>query len=319
MLYFHSTVPVNEYNIDFSEYSSELDVGRFIYKDKVPRYEELRGRDPKFVPDLAGAVFAAFFRAGYIQKDFFGTGIECCRDIVVSLGFKELDSASVNRHLTDRTDEPIVNHIIIAGCQNNKMLERRVSRAADFVSSLASNCVVVFSGRNPDPTGKTKVKILDESMRMRILFEQELRDRSERAQLPPMHELRVEGGSSNTTTNLSAFFAGNYLKNSVSNNLVIVSSTFHLIRLGEDLKRELSKTANAKKISQVVLVGAEEPKQFFRVQDAPYFKLLMFEVFRFLLKSNECPRCKHPNAAAATEMSGNGARSRGRLRKHTPV
>jgi hypothetical protein len=161
------------------------------------------------------------------------------------------------------------------------MLERRVVSAVDFVSQLDYNCEVVFSGKSPDPSGRREVKIQDESMRMLNLFKSHLAKR-DHAKLPPLHPLRQEDGSSTTKTNVSRVFA-EILTQRTNINLIVVSSTFHLIRLSQELKRNIAKEDYADLISNVVLIGAEEPRHFFRVYDAPYFKLAMFDVFHYLL------------------------------------
>lgn len=282
-MYFHAEPPIVANPIEFDNYLSDFHFAKYVYKDKSAAYEQLLSSDSGFLADLAGAVFATLCRAGYTHKDVYKRAIECCRDIIVAQGFKETDDDQARSFLRPNGSEG-ANHIVVAGCQDPEMLNRRVERAADFVTQLGYNCVVVFSGKNPDPTGTKNVRILDESQRMRVLFKELLR-KNESARLPPMHDLRGEGASSTTQTNIAKFFDGEFFTRAKNNNLIIVSSTFHLIRLAREIQRELIKDANTGKVARIVLVGAESPTHFFTVQDAGYLKLMMFDVFHYLLRN----------------------------------
>lgn len=287
-MYFHSQIPFGTpQRIDFTRYLRDFDFEPYIYEDKRAEYAAYLATSDKFsfIADIAGAVFASLFREGYIDKDSYRHVIDCCRDIVIDLGFAETDDTNARRVLRpDGGPNGRTNFVLIAGCQDAEMLERRVVSAVDFVSQLDYNCEVIFSGKSPDPTGKRRVKIPDESMRMLNLFKSHLSKRNH-AKLPLLHPLRQEDRSSTTKTNVSRVF-GEILKQRDNINLIVVSSTFHLIRLSQEVKRNIALEENAELVSNVVLIGAEDSRDFFRVYDAPYFKLAMFDVFHYLLTRN---------------------------------
>lgn len=279
---FHGKPPIAQNPIDFGNYLRDFDLAQFVYKDKKDAFDDLFSRDLVFLADLSAAVFAILARSGYTHKDVYQRLLECCRDIIIAEGFSEIDDDEMHILLRPTASEGIPNNVVVAGCQSNEMLTRRVERAAKFVCNLGYNCNVIFSGKNPDPSGASAVAILDESRRMRVQFREFLKENNN-TPLPRMHDLGGEEKSSTTQTNILQLFKGNYLSQTKHNNLIIVSSTFHLIRLARELKKQLALPASNDRIAQVILIGAEDPTHKFMVQDAPYFKLMMFEVFHYLL------------------------------------
>jgi hypothetical protein len=273
----------DNHRIDFRFYLGQFDVPEFVHWSWKAKYDELSLAHAGFVADLEAAVFAALSRSGYVDTVVYKKAISCCRDIVIAEGFDEVDEDSAKQTLRNDAAAGFANHVLIAGCQDEEVLDRRVDKAAHFVTELSENCSVVFSGMSPDPSGATPVRIRNESVRMRSLFVEKLSSIKD-AKIPRMNDLAREEKSSTTKTNMEQLFQQkNLLNQDRGNNLVIVSSTFHLIRLGREIKALLTIDKNASKVSKLFLIGAEKRNHFFYVQDAEYIKLMMFEVFHYLL------------------------------------
>ncbi|PZR75266.1 MAG: hypothetical protein DLM73_05775 [Chthoniobacterales bacterium] len=310
---FHGKPPIAKNPIDFGDYLEDFDIAKFVYKDKRKAFDKLFARDPAFLADLSAAVFAILARSGYTHKDVYQKLLECCRDIIIAEGFSEIDEDEMKILLRPTADEGIPNNVLVAGCQNNEMLKRRVEKAAQFVSNLGYNCTVIFSGRNPDPSGKTTVKILDESRRMRVQFRELLRHNNN-TPLPRMHDLVPEERSSTTQTNISQLFQQNLLSQTKHNNLIVISSTFHLIRLAREIKTQLVTPKHGRRIAQLLLIGAEDPQHTFYVQDAPYFKLMMFDVFEHLMRIGSTKDLKTFERRKVRNQGQSGEKKQGKRR-----
>ncbi len=99
-----------------------------------------------------------------------------------------------------------------------------------------------------------------------------------------MHHFDSESQSHTTKTNIHKFFDGGYVPSGRTYNLIIVSSTFHLIRLGKELKLLLRESTPHTKPAFVVLVGAEDASKRFLISDVEYIKLMMFDIFDYLVR-----------------------------------
>ena len=283
-MYFIATRPFDSRGtINLGHYLRQFDFGRYVYGDKRVDFEKYleSSESFKFIADIGGAVFATLFANGYIDKNAYGNVVHCCRDIIQDLGFLEttLADAMEKMHSIGSRREQVTNLIVIAGCQDEKMLERRVESAVQFVSELKFNCEVVFSGKNSDASGRSRVQIKDESVRMEIMFRDKLNE-VQNGKIPHFHRLGKEGKSTNTQSNMAEVFEEHVGKNKV--NLVIVSSTFHLIRLAQQAIAQVREKGGGN-VQSIILIGAEKASQFFRIYDDVYFKLAMFDVFHYLL------------------------------------
>ncbi|AXQ31515.1 hypothetical protein D0B54_23760 [Solimonas sp. K1W22B-7] len=118
---------------------------------------------------------------------------------------------------------------------------------------------------------------------MSIEFKKRLKEYNSHATLPKVHKFGFESESSTTKTNISEFFQRKYVEPSKANNLIIISSTFHLIRLAKELNKYLSDNPD-QILKNVVLVGAEDSDKQFFMTDLTYIKLMMFDVFDYLLR-----------------------------------
>jgi hypothetical protein len=193
--------------------------------------------------------------------------------------------------------------VLVPGCQNDIMLQRRVRKLVEFTSDLHRANIrfsVVLSGRCP--TGAT-ARIPNEATRMNNLFRLQLaEERPDLLSILPIFPLYGEDESNDTKKNVENFFS--HLNFTHSKNpvyIVAISSTFHLIRLwnalnfyiGDHLKhRKLAKGADkpGREIRQVSLIGAEDAlfaKKPLLVGHFEYVKLMTYDLYEHYL--NEQP------------------------------
>jgi hypothetical protein len=233
-----------------------------------------------FHADLSAALVAQVF-AARDANELFSAGLRCCRDILQGMGYKETTK--------DRFDGDVLmnapnndNTIVVFGCQNEPLLADRVTASISLARYLRKDVEVVFSGNAPNTDS---VSILDESIRMSKMFE-EIRDRlnlseDERARIKRMR-LFYEQRSIDTITNIEHLLKDDYLQQKRTYNLYLVSSTYHLVSIAEQIEKHLKTSRN---IEQIILWGAE-------LQNIPlrppfkeiYIKQMFFYIFRYLMQ-----------------------------------
>jgi DUF218 domain len=278
-------------DIIHDEYAECFDLSDRIYTDKRPEWNDLFDKNRMLASDIAASVATALFRGGFMKNQHFVERmLRCCANTVSALGFDEIEKQSFI-HAMHAAE---ANVVLVLGCQDERMLQRRVDRLVELAMHTSSPFAIVFSGYNP---GTPTVRIKDESTRMRILFENAMERRFRERGLKAkdyetiMLPQRSEQNSRNTKQNLDEFLGRNYLNANLKQNVVVISSTFHLIRIAEYFSGCVAGNLhNIKKmVSRVLLVGAEKGVDEFlneggetpiRVHDHEFVKLMMFDLFR---------------------------------------
>jgi hypothetical protein len=93
-----------------------------------------------------------------------------------------------------------------------------------------------------------------------------------------------EGKSKTTTQNIDEFLRGPYLNKEIKQTVIVISSTFHLIRIAERLRECVQKNEFGVRrcVDNFILIGAEHPGTELPIRhwDKTYIKLMMFDLYR---------------------------------------
>lgn len=228
----------------------------------------------RFFPDLAASFIQTIYSSGNFEKSLWNISLSCIADIILDLGYLEL----TERGLADRlrvsyTD--VENVMMVAGCQDRIMLERRIEKASEVYSKCGDNIRIVFSGRNPNYGTKSTIK--DESIRMENLFFSNMKKLFSDFKMSN-YNTENEGRSKITTENISNLFDGDYLVKNKPNNIIIVSSSFHLVRLCQEIEEYIRNKSPDKQIKQIILIGSEEKSDPFFITYDKIVKHIFLEI-----------------------------------------
>lgn len=271
----------------YSEYKECFDILDNIYYDKSDSYQQLLKTNKLLIADMAGAVSCALFKAGFIQNKHFIEGmLECCRNTIISLGFSELDHDRFIQQVYSTL--PVI--VVVPGCQDARMLKRRVRSLVDFADSVPKAFTVVLSGRRPK-TGT--VRFPSEAVRMHVLYDEMMsaRKNGKRRDIT-LRPMQIEEMSSTTKENIDFILKSpDYLGS--RQNLVVISSTFHLIRIARHLTEIISENRFGikERVDRILLHGAEssllvdkdDPELGF-FHDKDFVKLMMFDLYEAHIK-----------------------------------
>ncbi len=276
-----------------------------IYKDKKLFFKNIHNKDVTMVPDLAAAICSQLFKSGLFNLKAINNGMEYIRDIIQNHNYEFILDETLLAKLVKHSNKNVHNLIYVAGCQSESMLKQRVKKAAHFAYSMTKvfddKISIVFSGRNPTTDNTSPVTIPNESSLMDILFTQYLEDimAAEGKEFDPnlkfsKMETIMENNSNTTKENIRRMFIGDtnqgkprhFLSTEQPNNIILVSSSFHLIRLVKELEQFRYKSEINYNLENIVLVGSEKLEPQINIEDDGYIKLMFFEIFDHILTHN---------------------------------
>ena len=274
--------------IDLTAYYRAFGFIDSVQLKKVEMIKELYKQNPnsRLLPDLASSVIKHLFADGFINRNKFKGVLECLQSIISDLGYSELTNDGLSNYLNVPPTK-IHNVMMIAGCQNPPMLDARIDKAVEIAVHFQNNIHVVASGANPDKSKPAKIG--DESARMINLFTTGINKHIEDKSKRPKIEVIPEGQSINTKDNVSKFFEGNFLQKTSSNKvnqIIVVSSTSHLIRLSRDIETYIEKNKSTLdcKLANIVLAGSEGLDKVFHIDNDHLFKHMMLEIYDYLIE-----------------------------------
>lgn len=240
--------------------------------------------DPKYraeVSDILAALVSSYVSYGQLKEEYFWeNSIQTITDNLINLGLKEATEA----HVIDRLNEyEHVNHIVF-GYQCIRSLKRRVGAFTHIVEMIKGPQRVIFSGAN---SAKSDIAIADESIRMQNLFQEFCKKKTLEASRVKVFN---ETESTDTIANLDKCLGGEFLVRDEGAKekqcIVLISSSFHLIRITKELVRILNdqKLGINKIVDRVFMVGAEGLSLELKTSDSIYVKNMMFDIFYSNLK-----------------------------------
>lgn len=266
---------------DLTEYYRLYGFHRWVYSSQLDNIREFCEKNGNTLADVLAAQAANLFETEQLRrKEFVVQGLQFCRDVLMDRGYKEMDVPGI----TNIGKSAPRNVMLTVGCQTEELLESRIRATVDTCFQLASaQCLVdlVLSGNNP---GSPKVRIQNESSRMRLSFfdlwqKQRNMDLLKRLNVDVLSEYE----SSKSGENVSRFLE---MKRDVlkeKNNLFIVSSNFHLNRLSLEVENQIRHMPDFN-IQKIVLVGSEDVKRSTIVSaHHSYVKSMLFEIYRYLV------------------------------------
>jgi len=263
----------------YHEFEQEFFLSENIYIDKMEAFEALLSADRALVADVLGAAVCSLFNAGFLNTEHFvRSQLDCCRNTVVSLGFREITRRALST--IPEASTPMV--VLMPGCQDSRMIQRRVQRLYEFAIFERRPFTVIFSGRNP---GTPACTIENEAEYMQARYEEKMDCYQEDSKADvTIRFMGNEGKSKTTTQNIDEFLRGPYLNKSTKQTVVVISSTFHLIRIAERLREcvQMNEFGVRGCVDNFILVGAEHPGTELPIRhwDKTYIKLMMFDLYR---------------------------------------
>jgi hypothetical protein len=282
-MYFHIDPSTSSSAVTVSNdiFDRQFDLKQWTHRAHIEKFEEAMKQNKHWLADFAASVGVGLTASGYMEPQYFiGKQMDCCRDIVLNYGYQEMTSTDVNKKIS-RANGDLV--ILVVGCQEETMLQRRVNRLVDFaleMYSVGQSFKVVFSGRCPKAES---VRIPNEAVRMVNMFRRKIEETGNILEPAiPILQLEEEGESSDTKENVKHFISCNHMTSSREVNVVGISSTFHLIRFGRELLVQLREMMASKtpqtKVNNIFLVGAEHmiPNNYV---DREYVKLMLYDLY----------------------------------------
>jgi hypothetical protein len=267
--------------VDLSDYYRYFYFLDSVYHDKSVILKKIYSEyDDRLIPDIAA------FSSGLIVKDQLKIALECVRDIIIDKGYDELTELDLQNKLNLPTTD-VNNILLIAGCQNRQMLDARIKKAVELAELFHKNLLIVVSGGNP--ANEKPSKIRKEATRMVNLFEEGIKEAIPDRTKRPRIEVLPEDKSENTKDNISKFFESGFLSDKIPNQILVVSSTSHLIRLSFEIENYLQNNQESfkSKISNVLLAGSEELGKTFFITNDNLIKHIFLEVIDYLIKKKQ--------------------------------
>ena len=182
---------------------------------------------------------------------------------------------------------------IVLGSQTMEMLYSRIRKSAILISDLIiagkidfKRCLIILSGRNNAKSEEMKVNYPNEAYFMKNKLIYRLRKYLNKEEFKEAFEfitsdkcLRLEYNSTKTSENIDEVLKI-LPKNINAYNIFIISNTFHLPQVSNELRAMKESEGNRFLPQNLYLVGSENPNDLFRVNDAEYIKFLFKDAIR---------------------------------------
>lgn len=253
---------------DFRNHSPLFNITEYIYHDKRHLFEELLAQHPEFIPDLAASILNGV--SSHLKSDLLVKALRCCRDILLDMDYTETHLDEI-KQLTSQDQDRL---IVIAGCQNDDLLQARVEVAAKLFKNLHMSARFIPVGKGP---AHETNRIRDESARIKTILHQQL---GHHLEIVP---LELEQESHRTYENIANLLGGSYIDATRSTSLFIVSSTFHLIRLAKEVdSRSNVFSIKHPNINSIFLIGSESGVNK-TVRSASYIRFLFYDIYDYIL------------------------------------
>lgn len=261
-------------------HSGQNRIMHLLHSSRVGKKElDISNEDTKKdLSDLLACLVASYLVNGQLDTDYFLRNcMRSCRDIIFSFGFRAENEALAMRAIEE------YEHInsIVFGYQDERALRRRIDAFVHVAKKIGQTQKVIFSGAY---SAATAIRIPDEATEMRNMFDSECKRQKEFD--PRNIRFEKESASKDTIANLKNCVYGQFLASGSGvkskQTLVLISSTFHLIRISEQVM-DILKTADnplLKNVTEIFLVGAEDELLSLKVTDQEYVKNMMFDIFR---------------------------------------
>lgn len=253
--------------------------------------------DPnELIADIAASQIQMLFEKGHLKSSMIRECLKCCRDLVFNMGYKQLHTAS---HITFEDDEfkTIVNNpsnntknvMILPGCQTEGMLSARILKAVQLLKYFPDdNLIIIASGGNPLGNSKNPPNSITIGKEAETIF-QFLNEFVGKLNIKfsDKWDQKIESDSDNSVANvINSIKNEKYMKRTESHNLIIVSSSFHLMKLSRIIEEEVNIISKEYPnfISNIILFGSEKVEDDFSPEKrGGYIKSMFVEVYKELL------------------------------------
>lgn len=280
--YSHNSFDNNNLPIDFSKFIKMVDYYPYINATNQNLFNSFMNEQPSFIADQAAAYAAKLAANHLLGEKFVRVRLECCEQIIRSLGYE----ISYPGYLTTEGNNNINNIALVVGCQTKEIIEARAEKLVELMRTTQLEFNIVFSGKHPKSDKECDIRIPNEAGYMKIHFTQ-LLDKQQNSHLGTLKkEVALEQKSTNSVENINEFLNGNYLSTDKPNNVFIISSTFHLIRLSQIMEAAIFSTYSIPQINKIILVGAEEPGNPGDAAHLPaYIKSMEHSIYSFIFSN----------------------------------
>lgn len=258
---------------------------------------------PEPFADMWAAIFTHLIRIGKINDPgVLRDALWCCCAILQDQGYER---CYVTKDVLPKHNSAVA--ILVPGCQTEIILKQRAVVAAQFyrkmVDIITTKTFCLLSGYQPKE--RSKVVIPNESGKLREHFLDYLAESEGKHREDLKLELTLaasnvplDDAATKTVANVANFISELCKRNETPSLIVGISSTFHLIRLAQQLEVQLEeyfKSSPPEEDLKILLVGAETDEGIDDKIKSPvlwhpaYMKSLFFEVFSYLAKHGMLP------------------------------
>jgi hypothetical protein len=231
--------------------------------------------------DLAASIVRDIYKSKYLKSEIIENALEYCEQTVIDMGYFRISLEDLKCFGQEKNNALLV----VAGCQSREILKHRAKTAAFITVNCNRNLKIVFSGLTPPCSDKTP--IVNEARELRKYFDYYLEEFLRTKKYDYKINKQLEDESHDTIENIKQLFARGFLLEyeRESNDLYVVSSSFHLTRIAQALSNASKREENSSsRINKVVLIGAERS---FNPEDVAlsetYVKQLFFELYKNIL------------------------------------
>ena len=285
----HSKRETSNFNLDFNEYQNLFNFLDWINHQKRDQIKEIfnskveiKDKELSYIADIASSTLAKFYEKGFIKKKIIRDGLDLCEKIIKSFGYDLVSKVNMDSQDLDE----YVNVMIVAGCQSDKLLYARVKKCVEIVEESNQHLNIFFVGSNPNREDfSRKIQKPNEANEMEVLFKFLL---SKSSQKRAYSTIRIdkEGKSYDTISNIENVFQKEIMNSDKKKNILLLSSTFHLIRLSKSFEDYVNNMYEKKEtIERIFLIGSENTYKINKVSKLPnYLKSMIYELFIFLFR-----------------------------------
>jgi len=272
------TAPDPNVRVDFGQYKKPFHFANWVHgknrdwtEDAIKELEtEEHGAAPAL--DLAAAVITELHYRVMLDPEFHRVALQYCQQIILDRGYtREVPSDFYGEGTKDWS-----KHLFVVGAQTPEIWQSRVEAAFEVAVRKAGDHSLWFAGARPPD--RDRFTTTNEASDMRTYF-MELADRYSGRKFDP-RLVRAEPKSSDSIDNVDRFIQDGLDANK-PNEVVVITSAFHLPRLSRILDKKLKESHF--KVSRLSLVSSENPIEDSKVTRNPhYVKSMIYEVLKHL-------------------------------------
>lgn len=249
----------------------------------IAEIEKLLKDQPLLIADMLASQMSGLYDAEkFNQNSILESAYDCALDMLRDKGYER------HTEWADPISYENENIIIIAGSQSNDQNHRRVDAAVEHAVNILKSdkhLTVCFSGKYPK--NRTIVSVYEAS-EMRERFEIGLtKQRLSAQKVKKLYKGMLEDNSTRTFENVENSLG--LLREHIAQpcSVTLASSSYHIPRILTEFEQTIQTTYPENQIKSLMLIGAEGFIANSSKRESLYFKLLIFEIYRYLIATGK--------------------------------